>query len=65
MVYGSMQLRVADDIVSLVDCRLLNQFSFNLSPDWELPSKLAPSQEPLREGVRDMLVKHHLFSWDL
>lgn len=20
---------------------------------------------PLREGVRDMLIKHHLFSWDL
>ncbi|CAJ0921100.1 unnamed protein product, partial [Mesorhabditis belari] len=22
-------------------------------------------EEPLREGVRDMLIKHHLFSWDL
>ncbi len=21
--------------------------------------------KPLKEGVRDMLVKHHLFSWDL
>ncbi|XP_022670532.1 small G protein signaling modulator 3-like [Varroa jacobsoni] len=47
------------------ELRLLNQFSFNLSPDWELPNKTPPSQEPLREGVRDMLVKHHLFSWDL
>ena len=23
------------------------------------------AQRPLRDGVRDMLVKHHLFSWDL
>lgn len=22
-------------------------------------------QKPLKEGVQDMLVKHHLFSWDI
>ncbi|XP_067118564.1 small G protein signaling modulator 3 homolog [Centruroides vittatus] len=46
------------------ELRLLSQFAFNLNPDWELPIKNEPSQ-PLKEGVRDMLVKHHLFSWDL
>ncbi|KAH7732229.1 Variant SH3 domain containing protein [Aphelenchoides avenae] len=25
----------------------------------------ANGKEPLKEGVRDMLIKHHLFSWDL
>lgn len=24
-----------------------------------------PGQQPLKEGVRDMLIKHNLFSWDL
>ncbi|KAH6943412.1 hypothetical protein HPB50_021344 [Hyalomma asiaticum] len=46
------------------ELRLLSQFAFNLNPNWELPTQREPSQ-PLREGVRDMLVKHHLFSWDL
>lgn len=46
------------------ELRLLSQFAFNLNPNWELPVQREPSQ-PLREGVRDMLVKHHLFSWDL
>lgn len=22
-------------------------------------------KQPLKEGVQDMLVKHHLFSWDI
>ncbi|XP_064478602.1 small G protein signaling modulator 3 homolog [Ornithodoros turicata] len=46
------------------ELRLLSQFAFNLNPNWELPTKREPSQ-PLKEGVRDLLVKHHLFSWDL
>ncbi|KAL1122962.1 hypothetical protein AAG570_003286 [Ranatra chinensis] len=46
------------------ELRILSQFAFNLNPDWELPPKKLPSQ-PLKDGVRDMLVKHHLFSWDL
>ncbi|XP_041363349.1 small G protein signaling modulator 3-like isoform X2 [Gigantopelta aegis] len=46
------------------ELRLLAQFSFNLSKDWELP-KQNDSYKPFREGVKDMLVKHHLFSWDL
>uniref|UniRef100_A0A069DX50 Small G protein signaling modulator 3 n=1 Tax=Panstrongylus megistus TaxID=65343 RepID=A0A069DX50_9HEMI len=46
------------------ELRILSQFAFNLNPDWELPAKKQPSQ-PLKDGVRDMLVKHHLFSWDL
>lgn len=48
------------------EIRILSQFAFNLNPDWELPPKKMPdSTQPLKEGVRDMLVKHHLFSWDL
>ena len=49
------------------ELRLLSQFSFNLSPDWELPTtkKDVVQNQPLKDGVRDMLVKHHLFSWDL
>ncbi|XP_058808423.1 small G protein signaling modulator 3 homolog isoform X1 [Phymastichus coffea] len=46
------------------ELRILGQFAFNLNPDWELPPKKEQSQ-PLKDGVRDMLVKHHLFSWDL
>lgn len=48
------------------ELRILSQFAFNLNPDWELPPKkgVGDSQN-LRDGVRDMLVKHHLFSWDL
>ncbi|XP_064629601.1 small G protein signaling modulator 3-like isoform X2 [Lineus longissimus] len=46
------------------ELRLLCQFSFSLSQDWELPLK-KESALPLKEGVRDMLVKHHLFSWDI
>lgn len=48
------------------DLRLLSQFPFILNPDWELPTnKKSINRLPLKEGVRDMLVKHHLFSWDL
>jgi hypothetical protein len=46
------------------ELRILSQFAFNLNPDWELPARKEQSQ-PLKDGVRDMLVKHHLFSWDL
>ena len=55
------------------ELRLLAQFSFNLSADWELGraggggggGRQRDDQRPLQEGVKDMLVKHHLFSWDL
>ena len=47
------------------DLRVLSQFPFNLNPEWELPAnKRVVNRQPLKEGVRDMLVKHHLFSWD-
>ncbi|EDM15740.1 RUN and TBC1 domain containing 3 [Rattus norvegicus] len=36
-----------------------------LSQDWELPAKREEEKQPLKEGVQDMLVKHHLFSWDI
>lgn len=45
--------------------RLLSQFSFNLSMDWEIPKQTATTFKPFKDGVKDMLVKHHLFSWDL
>ncbi|VDN28584.1 unnamed protein product [Gongylonema pulchrum] len=71
------------------ELRLLAQFSFNLSVDFEVAgiarqkknlnsmwkkkvlSQMRPEtirssfDQPLKEGVRDMLIKHHLFSWDL
>lgn len=50
------------------ELRLLSQFAFNLTCDWELPPDQRQRRmvdKPLKEGVRDMLVKHHLFSWDL
>ncbi|XP_011819556.1 PREDICTED: small G protein signaling modulator 3 isoform X2 [Colobus angolensis palliatus] len=46
------------------ELRVLCCFAFSLSQDWELPAK-REVQQPLKEGVRDMLVKHHLFSWDV
>lgn len=46
------------------ELRVLAQFTLYLSQDWELPKK-KESRESLKTGVRDMLVKHHLFSWDL
>ncbi|KAF6340437.1 small G protein signaling modulator 3 [Rhinolophus ferrumequinum] len=36
-----------------------------LSQDWELPAKREEEKKPLKDGVQDMLVKHHLFSWDI
>jgi hypothetical protein len=50
------------------ELRLLSKFSFNLNPDWELMVAGGKKEElttPLQEGVKDMLVTHHLFSWDL
>jgi hypothetical protein len=47
------------------ELRVLSQFAFNLNPDWELPTTKREQSQPLKDGVRDMLVKHHLFSWDL
>jgi len=45
------------------DLRVLQQFSFTLQQDLELP--LAYRQMDVLSSVRDMLMKHHLFSWDL
>ena len=39
--------------------------AFSLSQDWELPARREEEKQPLKEGVQDMLVKHHLFSWDI
>jgi hypothetical protein len=47
------------------ELRILSQFSFNLNPDYELPVKKDVKSQPLKQGVAEMLVKHHLFSWDL
>ncbi|CAG0914429.1 unnamed protein product [Notodromas monacha] len=46
------------------ELRILSQFPFNLNPDFELPVDTQPGQ-PMKDGLKDMLVKHHLFSWDL
>ncbi|KAF4798320.1 Small G protein signaling modulator 3 like protein [Turdus rufiventris] len=48
------------------ELRVLGKFAFSLSQDWELPIKREEKEKkPLKEGVQDMLVKHHLFSWDI
>ncbi|CAG9816500.1 unnamed protein product [Phaedon cochleariae] len=47
------------------ELRILSQLPFNLNPDWELPMRKDTNNQPLKDGVRDMLVKHHLFSWDI
>ncbi|CAL8089006.1 unnamed protein product [Orchesella dallaii] len=46
------------------ELRILSQFSFNLSVDWELKA-LKEEKLDVKSGVQDMLVKHHLFSWNL
>lgn len=46
------------------ELRTLAQFSFQLSHDWELPGT-GGDTGIVRQGVRDMLVTHHLFSWDM
>ncbi|CAF1433369.1 unnamed protein product, partial [Rotaria sordida] len=45
------------------DLRVLQQFSFTLQQNFELP--IAYRQLDVLSDVRDMLIKHHLFSWDL
>ncbi|CAF3678583.1 unnamed protein product [Rotaria sp. Silwood1] len=45
------------------DLRVLQQFSFTLQQNLELP--IAYRQLDVLSDVRDMLIKHHLFSWDL
>ena len=55
-------LQVSD--IHCTCCRLLSQFAFHLSHDWELPGSENLEASLIRLGVRDMLVKHHLFSWN-
>ena len=45
------------------ELRILAQFSFLLNPDIELPENR--KELAINECIKDMLVKHHLFSWDL
>ncbi|XP_041474245.1 small G protein signaling modulator 3 homolog isoform X4 [Lytechinus variegatus] len=56
------------------ELRVLSNFAFNLSQDWELPIKkdtwgraVNPPQTlpSLKASIRDMLIKYHLFSWEL
>uniref|UniRef100_A0A8C1CCR2 RUN and TBC1 domain-containing protein 3 n=1 Tax=Cyprinus carpio carpio TaxID=630221 RepID=A0A8C1CCR2_CYPCA len=48
------------------ELRVLSKFAFSLSQDCELPTKKEKSPVlKSEEGVQDMLVKHHLFSWDI
>ncbi|XP_043924287.1 small G protein signaling modulator 3 isoform X2 [Protopterus annectens] len=46
------------------ELRVLSKFAFSLSQDWELPAKKENAAD-MKPGVVDMLVKHHLFSWEL
>lgn len=48
------------------ELRVLSKFAFSLSQDYELQTKNEEkARQPLKDGVQDMLVKHHLFSWDI
>lgn len=47
------------------ELRVLTQFAFNLSDDWELPRNKKKMVEEIKRNVGDMLIKYHLFSWDL
>ena len=52
------------------ELRLLEQFTFHLDIDAEIKCKTLSvtdtSGSPVsKDGVQDMLVKHHLFSWDI
>uniref|UniRef100_A0A7E4V5X8 RUN and TBC1 domain-containing protein 3 n=1 Tax=Panagrellus redivivus TaxID=6233 RepID=A0A7E4V5X8_PANRE len=42
-----------------------NGFRKSQSIDASLSGASTTNKQPLKEGVRDMLIKHHLFSWDL
>ncbi|XP_059413007.1 small G protein signaling modulator 3 isoform X3 [Carassius carassius] len=46
------------------ELRVLSKFAFSLSQDCELPTKKEKSPV-LKSEVVDVLVQHHLFSWDL
>uniref|UniRef100_A0AAY5EBP9 Small G protein signaling modulator 3 n=1 Tax=Electrophorus electricus TaxID=8005 RepID=A0AAY5EBP9_ELEEL len=46
------------------ELRVLSKFAFSLSQDCELPAKKEMSPI-LKSEVVDVLVQHHLFSWDL
>ncbi|CAF0829682.1 unnamed protein product [Brachionus calyciflorus] len=45
------------------ELRILSQFSFLLNPNAELPN--SDRDLAINECIKDMLVKHHLFSWDI
>ncbi|XP_074647202.1 small G protein signaling modulator 3 homolog isoform X2 [Tubulanus polymorphus] len=47
------------------ELRILSQFAFNLSQDWELPKKKPVTFQQVKASVQDMLIKHHLFSWEV
>ncbi|XP_046854658.1 small G protein signaling modulator 3-like isoform X2 [Xenia sp. Carnegie-2017] len=49
------------------ELRVLALFAFSLNIDWEILDQKgdASVSKPLKDSVQDMLVKHHLFSWDL
>lgn len=46
------------------ELRLMASYSFTLDPRLELPSKPHPGKS-ITDSVKDILVSHHLFSWQL
>lgn len=45
--------------------RILNQLSFHLNLCAELVTEQQNKSPVSKNGIQDMLFKHHLFSWDI
>jgi len=65
-----MTFSVGVDTINTISCllcfcfRMLSKFAFNLTTNWELTVKKKAMQD-LTESVTDVLIKHHLFSWEI
>jgi len=45
--------------------RILAQFAFRLSAHYELNEKATAHGPGGKDSLNDMLIKHHLFSWNI
>lgn len=52
------------DIILSFCFRLLSEYGFNLDYKYELAKKKNP-EKAITESVKDILITHHLFSWEM